>query len=190
MAKFSIFATALVASIAQSAAFAPVSSNNVQQPSTQLRMMSNDDVTKTIGSSMVAASLFVSSIFTPEAAIAATSDNFDFGASSSLIAAKSGGRAGGRSSASTMRSSPPPRPSSQSTTTINRTTVIQAPAAPVVVAPPPVVVGGGYGYNPFMPSPLGKFVITVFRTNQFVVQISKFTIIHHTHNIRSCRSWT
>ena len=157
MPKFSIFATALVVSIAQSSAFAPVSSNNVQQPSTQLRMMSNDDVTKTIGSSMVAASLFVSSIFTPEAAIAA-SDNFDFGASSSLIAAKSGGRAGGRSSASTMKSSPPPRPS-QSTTTINRTTVIQAPAAPVVVAPPPVVVGGGFGYNPFMPSPLGKFLV-------------------------------
>ncbi len=160
MVKFSIVATALALSLTQSAAFAPNTRNNIQPTTTELRM-SNDDVTKTVGSSMVAASLFFSAAFTPADAFAVEQSAFDFGPSSELIAAKSGGRAGGRSSASTMRSSAPPsRPPSQSTTTINRTTVIQAPAAPVVVAPPPVVVGGGfgYGYNPLMPSPLGKLV--------------------------------
>ena len=150
MVKLSALTVAIAAtSIAPSLAFAPVAPST--KPCTSLHM-TTDDVTKKVGSTMVAASLMLSNVFTPDAAIASPSDNFDFGPSSSLIAARSGGRAGGRSS---YRAPPP----SRSATTINRTTVING-RGPAVIAAPPVVMGGyGYsplGYSPFAPSPLGK----------------------------------
>jgi hypothetical protein len=155
MVKYSAFAATLALMVAPSAAFAPAPLST--KASTELLMAKNNDVSKAIGSSMVAASLLLSSVLTPDAAIAASSSfdvGADFGPTSSLISARSGGRGGGRSSASSMRA-PPPRPS-QSSTTINRTTVIQAAPAPsVIVAPSPVMMGGGFGYSPFTPSPLG-----------------------------------
>merc|ERR1719512_14048 len=152
MVKISaLAATALAMSAAPSSAFTPVPTSKAA--TTELHM-TNNGAAKAIGSSMVAASIMLSTVITPDAAIAAADFDADFGPTSSLIAGKSGGRAGGRSSSSTMRSSPPSTSSSRSsTTTINRTTVIQAPAAtaPVIVAPPPVVVGSPLGYSPFAP---------------------------------------
>ena len=142
---FSSAVLALACLAAPSAAFAPATSSFHRADVQLSGSKQNDfDAGKAIGTTAVAAALFVSNVLGgADIAMAAMEDNnMDFAGSSTLVSARSGGRAGGRASAAR------PAPS-RSTTTYQRTTVVQPP---VVVAPPPVVVspfgGYGYGYNP------------------------------------------
>mmetsp|Transcript_2236 Transcript_2236/g.3021 ORF Transcript_2236/g.3021 Transcript_2236/m.3021 type:complete len:225 (+) Transcript_2236:116-790(+) len=159
MVNISTTAVALLATLAApSDAFSPIAFQ-AKASSTALSMSPNDAISKAFSSSLVAGALILSNVFTPDAALASTTDSassqFDFGPSSSLIAGRgggrSGGRAGGRSSASSMRRAPPP---SRSSTTINRTTIV-SPSQPAIIAPvysPPVMISP---FTPFVPSPLG-----------------------------------
>ncbi len=132
-----------------SEAFSPPSHPLFRLKSSSLQMEKGNgsekiDVRKMIGSSAVAAALFVSSTFggVEEAMAFTDSSNYnsDFSGSATLIAGRSGGRMGGRSS---MRSAPR---RSAPTSSYQRRTVVQPGG--VMVAPPPVVISP-FGYSPF-----------------------------------------
>ena len=134
---------------ALSEAFVPPNNPSIMLKSSYLQMERGNssekiDVYKMLGSSAVAAALFVSSAFGGvEEAMALTDSSIydsDFSGSATLVAGRSGGRMGGRSS---MRSAP--RRSAPSSSYQKRTVV--QPGG-VMVAPPPVVISP-FGYSPF-----------------------------------------
>merc|ERR1711935_1244025 len=102
----------------------------------------NEDTTKKIAASVLAATFILGNIATAAPAQAADESFFDSG-SSTVIAARSGGRAGGRSRMSSRPASRAPAPS-RSSTVINRTYV-----SPPVYRSPSVIMAPSYGYNPY-----------------------------------------
>jgi len=100
----------------------------------------NNETTKKVAASVLAATFILGNIATVSPADAI--DDSMFG-SSTVVAGRSGGRAGGRSSGARM-SRPSSSYSNRSSTVINRTYVTPSP----VYSSPSVIMAPSYGYNP------------------------------------------
>mmetsp|Transcript_14329 Transcript_14329/g.35986 ORF Transcript_14329/g.35986 Transcript_14329/m.35986 type:complete len:226 (+) Transcript_14329:140-817(+) len=134
----SVSALVALLCVSGASAFAPVASPKASM--TSLQMAKNEDNTKKVAASVLAATFILGNLAT--AAPAHAVDDFNFGDSSTVIAARSGGRAGGRSSGARMAPRPS-RSSRPSPTVINRTYVTPGYSSPSVIMAP------SYGYNPY-----------------------------------------
>jgi len=130
--------------VSGASAFTPTTMPKTAMTSLQMAGSNNEETTKKIAASVLAATFILGNV--ASVAPAQAMDESFFG-SSNVIAGRSGGRAGGRSSGARMSrpSSSMSRPSSsyntRSSTVINRTYVTPSPT--VIMQP-----SYGYGYNP------------------------------------------